>query len=55
MAAVRRGGANMAAMWDFLLGAGYQVDIAALRRDHPRLGWTSFSSWADRTFTGGAH
>ncbi|MDT7700603.1 MAG: hypothetical protein QOJ30_2928 [Pseudonocardiales bacterium] len=53
MAAVRRGSADMAAMWEFLRGDGYQVDIAALRRDHPDIGWTSFASWADRTFAGG--
>ncbi|HEY4005031.1 MAG TPA: NmrA family NAD(P)-binding protein [Pseudonocardia sp.] len=53
MAAVRRGSADMAAMWDFLRGVGYQVDLAALRRDHPGLGWTSFANWAGRAFAGG--
>jgi uncharacterized protein YbjT (DUF2867 family) len=48
MSSVRRGSADMAAMWEFLCGAGYQADIAALRRDYPTVGWTSFASWADR-------
>jgi uncharacterized protein YbjT (DUF2867 family) len=48
MPAVRRGSADMAAMWEFLRGAGYQVDIGALRRDYPAVGWTSFTAWADR-------
>jgi uncharacterized protein YbjT (DUF2867 family) len=55
MDAVRRGSGDMAAMWDFLRGVGYQVDIAALRRDNPGLGWTSFASWAERVFAGGRH
>ena len=54
MAAVRRGSADMAAMWDFLRGAGYQVDIAALRSDYPAVGWTSFAGWADRALGPGA-
>ena len=48
MSSVRRGSADMAAMWEFLRGAGYQADIAALRRDYPTVGWTSFATWADR-------
>jgi uncharacterized protein YbjT (DUF2867 family) len=50
MAVVRRGSADMAAMWDFLNGTGYQVDIAALHREYPEIPWTSFSSWAQHTF-----
>jgi hypothetical protein len=50
MAAVRRGSADMAAMWDFLNQTGYQVDVAALHRQYPEIPWTSFSSWAQRTF-----
>ncbi len=50
MAAVRHGSADMAAMWEFLNGTGYQVDIAALHRDYPDIAWTAFSSWARRTF-----
>lgn len=49
MAAVHRGSSDMAAMWEFLRGPGYQADIAALRRDYPAIGWTSFPTWAKRT------
>lgn len=48
MSSVRRGSADMAAMWEFLRGVGYQVDITALRHDYPAVGWTSFTDWADR-------
>jgi len=50
MAAVRRGSPDMAAMWEFLRGRGYQADIDALHRDYPAVGWTSFAAWAQRTF-----
>jgi len=40
---------DMTAMWRFLRGAGYQADIAALRRDYPGVGWTSFAQWTQRT------
>lgn len=50
MAAVRRISPDMAAMWEFLRGRGYQADIAALRRDYPTVGWTTFAAWARRTF-----
>jgi uncharacterized protein YbjT (DUF2867 family) len=49
MAAVRHRNSDMAAMWEFLRGPGYQADIAALRRDYPAVGWTSFGTWAART------
>lgn len=41
---------DMVAMWEFLNGAGYQADVAGLRRDYPSVGWTSFGEWARRTF-----
>ncbi len=41
---------DMAAMWRFLRGPGYQADTTALRRDYPTIGWTSFRTWADRAF-----
>jgi uncharacterized protein YbjT (DUF2867 family) len=47
---VQRGNADMAAMWTFLGGEGYQADIAGLRRDYPAVGWTSFADWAQRAF-----
>jgi uncharacterized protein YbjT (DUF2867 family) len=46
LADVRRRGSDMAAMWEFLRGPGYQADIAALHRDYPAVGWTSFNAWA---------
>jgi uncharacterized protein YbjT (DUF2867 family) len=44
------GSPDMRAMWGFLNGPGYQVDIAALHHGHPDLAWTSFAEWADHTF-----
>jgi uncharacterized protein YbjT (DUF2867 family) len=44
---------DMAAMWRFLRGEGYQADIAALRRDYPEVGWTSFAAWAGQAFRAG--
>jgi uncharacterized protein YbjT (DUF2867 family) len=49
MDAVQRRSADMAAMWEFLRGPGYQADIAALRRDYPTIGWSSFATWARRS------
>ncbi|HUB39840.1 MAG TPA: NmrA family NAD(P)-binding protein [Streptosporangiaceae bacterium] len=49
LADVQRRSSDMAAMWEFLRGPGYQADIAALRRDFPAVGWTSFTAWAQRT------
>lgn len=41
--------ADMHAMWEFLRGKGYRVDVPALHADHPKLGWTSFANWARQT------
>jgi uncharacterized protein YbjT (DUF2867 family) len=41
---------DMYAMWTFLNGPGYRVDIADLRATHPDIAWTSFADWAQRTF-----
>jgi len=46
---------DMAAMWRFLRGPGYQADIAALRHDYPEVGWSTFGGWARRTFRPGAN
>jgi uncharacterized protein YbjT (DUF2867 family) len=43
---------DMHAMWAFLNGPGYHVDIATLHAAHPEIAWTSFAGWAHRTFTG---
>jgi len=53
MTDVRQRSSDMAAMWDFLGGPGYQADIAALRRDYPAVGWTSFAEWAHRALRPG--
>jgi uncharacterized protein YbjT (DUF2867 family) len=50
VSAVDRGSPDMAAMWEFLRGRGYQADIAALRRNYSAVRWTSFAAWAKRTF-----
>jgi uncharacterized protein YbjT (DUF2867 family) len=42
--------ADMYAMWRFLNGPGYRVDIQALRRANPDIAWTSFADWAQHTF-----
>jgi uncharacterized protein YbjT (DUF2867 family) len=44
------GSPDMHAMWEFLNGPGYQVDITALHDAHPHLSWTSFAGWARDTF-----
>ncbi|MEU9475982.1 NmrA/HSCARG family protein [Streptomyces sp. NPDC048191] len=42
---------DMHAMWSFLNGPGYRVDIPALHAAHPDIHWTTFADWAHRTFT----
>jgi uncharacterized protein YbjT (DUF2867 family) len=44
---------DMHAMWVFLNGPGYRVDIAALHTANPDIVWTSFADWAWRTFGSG--
>ncbi|WP_338748959.1 NmrA/HSCARG family protein [Janibacter alittae] len=41
--------ADMHAMWSFLRGPGYRVDLTALHAEHPEIGWTSFADWAKQT------
>ena len=43
------GSDDMLAMWKFLRGDGYRVDVAALHDRHPDVGWTSFADWATQT------
>jgi len=40
------GDPDMRAMWDFLGGPGYQVDVAGLHAAHPEVRWTSYEEWA---------
>nr|WP_275404076.1 NmrA/HSCARG family protein [Pseudonocardia acidicola] len=44
------GNPDMRAMWEFLRGPGFQVDLAALRSELPGIGWTSFATWARQVF-----
>ncbi|AEY93610.1 NmrA family transcriptional regulator [Streptomyces corchorusii] len=46
------GNPDMHAMWAFLNGPGYRVDIPALHAAHPRIRWTPFAEWARRTWAG---
>ncbi|MET7543760.1 NmrA/HSCARG family protein [Streptomyces sp. NPDC055059] len=45
------GNDDMRAMWTFLRGHGYRVDVPALHSAHPDLRWTSFADWAESTFS----
>ena len=36
---------DMRAMFTFLAGGGYTVDIAALHAQYPQIGWQSFTDW----------
>ncbi|MFD7135749.1 NmrA/HSCARG family protein [Streptomyces sp. NPDC059894] len=44
------GNPDMHAMWTFLNGPGYRVDIPALHDAHPEIPWTRFADWAHRTW-----
>lgn len=44
------GNPDMHAMWTFLNGPGYRVDIPALHAAHPEIHWTGFADWALSTF-----
>ncbi|MFF8729366.1 NmrA/HSCARG family protein [Streptomyces sp. NPDC015171] len=46
---------DMGAMWRFLEGHGYQVDIRALHDSCPDVPWTSFAAWVEAQFTPGPH
>ncbi|MET8571477.1 NmrA/HSCARG family protein [Streptomyces sp. NPDC004783] len=46
------GNPDMHAMWTFLNGPGYRVDIPALHEAHPEIAWTRFADWAEHTWTG---
>lgn len=47
------GNPDMHAMWTFLNGPGYRVDIPALRAAHPEIAWTGFADWARSAFAPG--
>ena len=39
-------GEDGAWMFEWFDRAGYSADIAALRRDHAKVGWHTFEEWA---------
>jgi uncharacterized protein YbjT (DUF2867 family) len=41
---------DMHAMWTFLNGPAYHVDLQSLHTAHPDIGWQSFSVWAQKAF-----
>ncbi|MFF2960588.1 NmrA/HSCARG family protein [Streptomyces sp. NPDC057963] len=44
---LRTANPDMYAMYRFLAGTGYQVDLGALRSRFPTVPWTSYAAWAD--------
>ncbi|WP_310722813.1 NmrA/HSCARG family protein [Streptomyces sp. N2A] len=44
------GDPDMHAMWTFLNGPGYRVDIPALHAAHTEVRWTRFADWARHTW-----
>ncbi len=46
LAYVRTHSADLAAMFEYFTTVGLDVDITALRRDYPEVGWHSFTDWA---------
>ncbi len=43
---VRERNPDLAAMYAFLAGEGYAIDVTALRGRYPEVAWTSFAAWA---------
>ncbi|GGW65303.1 nucleotide-diphosphate-sugar epimerase [Streptomyces lucensis JCM 4490] len=43
---VRTRSADLAAMFAYFTGTGLDVDVSALRRAYPEVGWHSFTDWA---------
>ena len=46
MQMVRTMGEDMATMYEWFERVGYTIDLVALRRDFPEVGWHSFEQWA---------
>jgi len=46
LAEVRTRSADLGAMYAFLAGEGYGIDVAAVRERYPEVAWRSFASWA---------
>lgn len=45
---VRSRSEDLAAMFDYFSTQGLDVDVTALRRAHPAVGWSTFADWAAR-------
>jgi len=46
LARVRAQNEDLARMWEWLDRVGFDIDIEALRREHPDVGWHSLARWA---------
>ncbi|MBM7489335.1 uncharacterized protein YbjT (DUF2867 family) [Micromonospora luteifusca] len=46
LAQVRQRSADLAAMFEYFTTVGLDVDVVALHRDYPEVGWHSFADWA---------
>ncbi|MGC4746807.1 NmrA/HSCARG family protein [Micromonospora sp. DT201] len=46
LAQVRQRSTDLAAMFDYFTTVGLDVDVVALHRDYPEVGWHSFADWA---------
>jgi uncharacterized protein YbjT (DUF2867 family) len=46
IAEIRERSKDLAAMYEFLAGEGYGIDVTALRERYPEVRWTSFAAWA---------
>jgi uncharacterized protein YbjT (DUF2867 family) len=46
LAELRERSEDLAAMYEFLAGEGYGIDVAALRDRYAEVPWTSFADWA---------
>jgi hypothetical protein len=43
---IRGRSADLAAMYEFLSGTGYGIDVSAVRARYPEVMWTPFAEWA---------
>jgi uncharacterized protein YbjT (DUF2867 family) len=46
LASVRQRSPDLAAMYEFLSGPGYGIDVVKVRNDYPEVPWQSFADWA---------
>jgi hypothetical protein len=43
---IRARSVDLAAMYEFLSGPGYGIDVGAVRACYPEVVWTPFAEWA---------